>query len=85
MLVRAIFSFEFRGGRHLGLMRFHGCNRSRWLSRLSDVLPPLRSWVRALYRASDRTWEEFVNTLPKVVGFLRLLRFPPTGKVDRVG
>ena len=29
-----------------------------------------------------------VNALPKVVGFLRLLRvlrFPPTGKVDRVG
>jgi hypothetical protein len=23
--------------------------------------------------------------LPKVVGFLRVLRFPPTGKVDRVG
>ena len=57
----------------------------RWLSRLSDVLPPLRSWVRSLYRASDRTWEEFVNTLPKVVGFLRVLRFPPTGKVDWVG
>ena len=29
---------------------------------LSDVLPPLRSRVRALYRASDRTWEEFVDT-----------------------
>ena len=53
----------------------------RWLSRLSDVLPPLRSWVRALYRTSDRPWEEFVNTLPKVVGFLRVLRFPPTGKL----
>ena len=26
-----------------------------------------------------------VNTLPKVVGFPRVLRFPPTGKVDRVG
>jgi citrate synthase len=26
-----------------------------------------------------------VNALPKVVGFLRVLRFPPTGKVDRVG
>ena len=36
--------------------------RLRWLSRLSDVLPPLRSWARALYRASDRTWKEFVNT-----------------------
>ena len=26
-----------------------------------------------------------VNALPKVVGFLRVLRFPPTGTVDRVG
>jgi hypothetical protein len=26
-----------------------------------------------------------VNALPKVVGLLRVLRFPPTGKVDRVG
>jgi hypothetical protein len=26
-----------------------------------------------------------VNGLPKVVGFLRVLRFPPTGKVERVG
>jgi hypothetical protein len=25
-----------------------------------------------------------VNALPNVVGFLRVLRFPPTGKVDRV-
>ena len=26
-----------------------------------------------------------VNAQPKVVGFLRVLRFPPAGKVDRVG
>jgi hypothetical protein len=26
-----------------------------------------------------------VNALSKVVGFLRVVRFPPTGKVDRVG
>ena len=25
--------------------------------------------------------KELVNTLPKVVGFLRALRFPPTGKL----
>ena len=25
-----------------------------------------------------------VNALPTVVGFLRVLRFPPTGKFDRV-
>ena len=36
--------------------------------------------VRALYRKSDLTWEKFVNTLPKVASFLRVLRFPPTGK-----
>ena len=59
--------------------------RLLYISRLSDVLPPLRSWVRSLYRASDHTWEEFVNTLPKIVGFLRVLRFPPTGEVDWVG
>jgi hypothetical protein len=29
--------------------------------------------------------EESVNALPKDMGFLRVLRFPPTGKVDRVG
>ena len=50
------------------------CSGFRWLSRLSDVLPPLRSWVRALYRrTSDRTWEEFVNTLPKFVGFVNVV------------
>ena len=47
-------------------------------TRVSDVLSPLRSWVRALYRASDRTWEEFVNTLLKVVGFLQV---PPQEKL----
>ena len=26
-----------------------------------------------------------VNALPKVMDFLRVLRFPPTGKVDRGG
>ena len=31
------------------------------------------------------SFEESVNALPKVVGFLRVLWFPPTGKVDRVG
>jgi hypothetical protein len=30
-------------------------------------------------------WKESVNALPKVVGFLRVLQFPPTGNVDRVG
>ena len=50
-------------------------------------LSPLKFRVR-----SPVTWLEpspsyemsIVNALPKVVGFLRVLRFPPTGKVDRV-
>jgi hypothetical protein len=46
-------------------------SRLRWRSRQSSWLSPLRTWVR-------------VNALPKVLGFLRVLRFPPTGKVDRI-
>jgi hypothetical protein len=30
-------------------------------------------------------WKESFNALPKVVRFLRVLRFSPTGNVDRVG
>ena len=33
----------------------------------------------------DHAWEEFVNTLLKVVGFIQVLQFPPAEKVDRVG
>ncbi len=29
-------------------------------------------------------WKELVNTLPKVMGFLRALRFPPTWKLRRI-
>ena len=45
----------------------------------------MRAKVQALYSTSDRTWEEFVNTPPKVVGFLRVLRFSPAENVDSVG
>ena len=31
----------------------------------------------------DCMLEEFINTLPKVAVFPRVLQFPPTGKVDR--
>jgi hypothetical protein len=30
-------------------------------------------------------WKESVNAVPNIVGFLRALWFPRTGKVDRVG
>ena len=39
-----------------------------------------RSWVLAHYRISDRAGEEIANTLLNWN-----LRFPLTGKVDRVG
>ena len=35
--------------------------------------------------ATDRRVKSRQNALPKVVGFLRVLPFPPTRKVDRVG
>ena len=36
-------------------------------------------------RTQSSCEKSVVNALPKVVGFLRVLRFPPTGKVDWVG
>jgi hypothetical protein len=42
-------------------------------------------WVREFDSHYGLMWKESVNALPKVVGFLRVLWFPPTGKVDRVG
>ena len=40
---------------------------------------------RASLRSRDIHVKESVNALPKVVGFLLVLRFLPTGNVDRVG
>ena len=54
----------------------------RWRSRQSKRLSPLRSWVRFSLRTPVK--KESVNALPKVVSFLRVPRFPSTGKVDRV-
>jgi hypothetical protein len=50
--------------------------------------PPLINYDQSLNKY--KTFSVFdiqlkVNALPKVVGFPRVLRFPPTGKVDRVG
>ena len=38
-----------------------------------------------LARLTKLMWKESVNALTKFVGFLRVLRCPPTGNVDRVG
>jgi hypothetical protein len=58
------------------------CGASRWRSRQSKDLSPLRSWFRFPLRTHVKRVRQFA--LPKVVGFLRALQFP-TGKVDRVG
>jgi hypothetical protein len=42
-------------------------------------------WDRGFNSRYGLMWKGSVNTLPKVVGFLRELRFPPTGQVVRVG
>jgi hypothetical protein len=38
------------------------------------------TWVCGFDSCYGRMWKESVYTLPKVVGFLRVLRFPPKGK-----
>ena len=55
---------------------------------LSDSLPPLRSRVRDL--GASNIWSHVgrvycQHSAECHVGFIRFLRFPPTGKVDRVG
>ena len=57
------------------------------LAQLSKRRPPTTEEMVSSpqHRTFDRTWEEFVNIFPKAVGFLCVLQFPPTGKVDRVG
>ena len=40
---------------------------------------------RGLSSHCGYSYEDYVNDLPKVVGFFRVLRFPSTEKVDRLG
>ena len=55
-----------------------------WRNRQGKRLSPLRSRIRISVR-TRYTHVRRVNALPRVVGFLRVLRFPPTWNVDRVG
>ena len=60
----------------------------RWCSGQTTRLSPLRFRVRSPVRwtrTQSSCEMSIVNALPKVVGFLRVLPFPPTGKVDRLG
>jgi hypothetical protein len=45
----------------------------------------LTKYILNATRTQSSCEKSKVNALPKVVGFPRVLRFPPTGKVDRVG
>ena len=58
--------------------------KNRWCSGQTTLLSPLRFRVRSPVRwtrTQSSCEKSKVNTLPKVVGFLRVLRFPPTGKL----
>ena len=60
----------------------------RWYGGQTTRLSPLRFQVQSPVRwtrTQSSCEKSKVNALPKVVGFLRVLRFPPTGKDDRVG
>ena len=61
-----------------------GASVAKWLSLRSQVQVSVRTFSMRL-EPSPHVKRVKVNALPKVVGFLRVLRFPPTGKVDRVG
>jgi peptidoglycan biosynthesis protein MviN/MurJ (putative lipid II flippase) len=66
----------------------HGASVAKWLAHLpftskvagSNLNENFSMWLEP----SPHVKRVKVNAQPKVVGFLRL-RFPPTGKVDRVG
>ena len=53
------------------------------MAQSSEQTPFTSEFVGSIL-ATD-SCEEPVNALTKVVGYLRVLRFPPTGNVDRVG
>ena len=66
-----------------------GASVAKWLAHLpstskAQVEASVRTFSMRL-EPSPHVKRVKVNALPKVVGFPRVLRFPPTGKVDRVG
>ena len=59
--------------------------RLRSVSKQQAIFTSLKSWVSfSLRSADDPLHPESVNALPNVVDFLRVLRFPPTGNINRV-
>ena len=69
----------------------HGASVAKWLAHLPFTSEAAGSSLSENFLNANRTQssceksKKKVNALPKVVGFLQVLRFPPTGKVDRVG
>ena len=66
-----------------------GASVAKWLAHLPFTSEAAGSSLSENFLNATRTQSSCekskVNALPKVVGFLRVLRFPPKGKVDRVG
>jgi hypothetical protein len=72
-------------GPHESFLNSHSSLKQGLGSARSSEQAPFTSEIVELRTHMTLKWKESVNALPKVVGFLRVLRFPPTGKVDRVG
>jgi hypothetical protein len=67
------------------LITIHCVKGLQWHSVQSARLVGSIFSENVLKPSAPLMWKELVNALPKVVGFLRVLRFPSTGNVDRVG
>jgi hypothetical protein len=70
-------------------MTIKGASVAKWLAHLPFTSEVAGSNLTKYFLNATRTQSSYekskANALPKVVGFPRVLRFPPTGKVDRVG
>jgi hypothetical protein len=64
-----------------------GASVAKWLAHLHSTSEAAGSSLSETFSMplKPHVKRVKVNALPKVVGFPRVLRFPPTGKVDRVG
>ncbi len=79
----AYVNVVFQQNNHHSIINFLGASVAQWSERwpfTSEVAGPIPS-ENILNPTAPFVGKELVNTLPKVVGFLRALRFPPTGKL----
>jgi hypothetical protein len=72
------------------MIMIRGASVAKWLAHLPFTSEAAGSSLSENFLNATRTQSSCekskkANALAKVVGFLRVLRFPPTGKVDRVG